>query len=308
MRKDCSTTLPYTIRFIKTTWLVGCILSGVCYGILILLGYFCFIALRNRDDGNARVNKGLAAYILLTILVGTIAEVLDIMVTINGILDESCKSEYLQLWSPYIGRVDIVFLAINLITDGLLIWRCYAIAKGLRRKACIALWSIPFLVYVGMVVTGVILTMTLSTQNQTSSLGKTLILLQFGISLFLNTLISLYIILLLLQQRRLMVQTFGRDGPLPYIDVLTVLVESAGLILVIDTFAICTIAFSPLGNVAFQLWLHLQPIASLLIIHRVSRGTDYFSKKVERKDSLRFSIVVPPSPQEAEDVATVDYK
>lgn len=36
------------------------------------------------------------------------------------------------------------------------------------------------------------------------------------------------------------------------------LVESAGLIVVVDVFAIATIALAPVGNIAFQLWVHLQ--------------------------------------------------
>lgn len=121
MTDNCSTTLPYTVRFIKTTWLVGCALSGICYGLLVCLGCISLEALRKRDKGNPRVNRFLIGYVVLTILVGTAAEVGDIKGTIDGVFNNNCHSDYLQPPNPYIGHIDIVFLIINLLTDGLLV-------------------------------------------------------------------------------------------------------------------------------------------------------------------------------------------
>lgn len=121
MADNCSATLPYTARFIKTTWLVGCALSGICYGLLVSLSYISLDALRKREKGNPRVNRFLIGYVLLTILVGTAAEVGDIKGTIDGVFNDNCHSDYLQPPNPYIGHIDIVFLVINLLTDGLLV-------------------------------------------------------------------------------------------------------------------------------------------------------------------------------------------
>ncbi|KXN84670.1 hypothetical protein AN958_12048, partial [Leucoagaricus sp. SymC.cos] len=105
-----------TARFVETGWFLCCVLSGVCCGILrlvILAGYNCLIALRKRpmEDSQARL------------------EAFDIKITPDGVLDQMCQDNHVQPLNPYLGRVDIAFLVISLLTDGLLVWRCYAVAS-----------------------------------------------------------------------------------------------------------------------------------------------------------------------------------
>lgn len=110
------------------------------------------------------------------------------------------------------------------------------------------------------VVTGIILAITFWGSSKRDKFGQILILVQFGTSLFLNTIISSSLVILLLRHRNRFVRVFGKGQGQStlYLNILTVLIESAGVIIVVDVFAIATIALAPVGNVAFQLWVHTQ--------------------------------------------------
>ncbi|KAF5346877.1 hypothetical protein D9756_010577 [Leucocoprinus leucothites] len=290
----CVLTPRYTVRFVKTCWLVGSILSGVCYGFLVMLAYNCLTTLRKRGDGKSLVRSRLSIYVLVTAVLATIAEAMDIKVTIDGVLDQTCQGNHVQPLNPYLGRVDIAFLFVNFLTDGLLVWRCWAIARGLSGKKWSYSWIIPLIVYVVMLVTGIILIVVFSISQKRGGIGDKLIIVQFGISLLLNSLISSSIVTLILYRRRALAQ-YDPELAQPFLSVVTILVESALLTVFIDLFVIVSVPLIPVGGVAFQLWVQVQPIASLLIIYRVSRGTDYFNGREELTDSLRFTSVPPIS-------------
>lgn len=105
--------------------MLGCILASIGYGALVVLGHSCYVTLRQRKRGSSRVNKGLIAYVLFTIILGTVVEVVDIEVTIAGLLDDACFFNNLQPPDPYLGRFSVLFLLVNLTTDSLLVstWR-----------------------------------------------------------------------------------------------------------------------------------------------------------------------------------------
>lgn len=119
--EHCQTALPDSTRAVRMSWLLGCILSSIGYGALLVLGQACFIGLRRRERGKPQVNRALIAYVLLTVTLGTVAEGVDIALTITAVLRDACFFENLQPPNPYIGRFAILFLLINLTTDGLLV-------------------------------------------------------------------------------------------------------------------------------------------------------------------------------------------
>lgn len=120
-KESCQDVFPDTTRLVRVSWLVGCILSSIGYGALLVLGYACFVTLRQQKRGNPRINKGLTAYVLLTVILVTVAEAIDIELTIAGVLDEACLFDDLRLPDPYIVRFALLFVLINLTTDGLLV-------------------------------------------------------------------------------------------------------------------------------------------------------------------------------------------
>jgi hypothetical protein len=104
--------------------MVGCVLSSIGYGALLVVGHACFVGLRRRDSesgGHSRVNRNkvLIVYVLFTLILTTVAEIIDIVVTINSALDDVCFFKNLRPPNPLLGRFDIILLLINFTTDGL---------------------------------------------------------------------------------------------------------------------------------------------------------------------------------------------
>lgn len=125
---NCVSTFPETSRFAKTMWLLGCVSQGIGYGILLLLAFTCFQALRKRKGGSPRINKGLIVYTLLSAALATAAEVTNITLTFRAVLDDTCVGPYLHLPDPYLGPADIVSFMATLLSDGLLVSAMFLLA------------------------------------------------------------------------------------------------------------------------------------------------------------------------------------
>lgn len=123
---DCLTSLPSTIHAIRLSWIVGCILSAIGYGALLVVGYACYLGLRRRDSqsgGHSRVNnnKALIVYVIFTLVLTTATEVVDIIATLNGVLDDVCFFQNMLPRNPYVGPFTIPLWLINVTTDGLFV-------------------------------------------------------------------------------------------------------------------------------------------------------------------------------------------
>jgi hypothetical protein len=64
--------------------------------------------------------------------------------------------------------------------------------------------------------------------------------------------------ILILHYRRITIEALGKNNPTPYLNVMTVLIESASLAVVIDVFALVGYVQGILGNVATQIWIPMQ--------------------------------------------------
>lgn len=83
--------------------------------------------------------------------------------------------------------------------------------------------------------------------------------LQLGISVFLNTLITSTIVTLLFLHRRMMIRVFGNEQHLPLLNIATILIESAALIVFVGIAEIVTVtAFHSVGDMVSQVWTFIQ--------------------------------------------------
>lgn len=121
----CYSPQPDSTRMMRVCWMAGCALSAIAYGALVVVGHACCVGLRRRSPnpaGHSRIlnkNTMLIAYVAFTLLLTTVAEVIDIFVVINSVLDDACFFRNLRPPNPLLGRFDILLLLINLTTDGL---------------------------------------------------------------------------------------------------------------------------------------------------------------------------------------------
>lgn len=117
----CVSTAPETAHLAKTLWLLGCMLASITFGILLMLARSCLQALYKRKNRNPYVNRGLAIYVWLVIVIATGTEIIAIRDTLYGVLDETCVGPYLHVFQPYFGPPDIFNFLIALLTDSLLV-------------------------------------------------------------------------------------------------------------------------------------------------------------------------------------------
>jgi hypothetical protein len=120
----CHDAQPDTTRTVRLSWMVGCILSGIGYGALLVVGHACYVGLRRRSSPNEeypRVKKVLIAYVVFTLILMTLTEVIEITLTVNSVLDDACFFQNLQPSDPYLGSFAIPVLLIDITTDGLFV-------------------------------------------------------------------------------------------------------------------------------------------------------------------------------------------
>jgi hypothetical protein len=114
----------YTARDLKTTWLLGCLLGSIFYGILVQIGYDCLTMLRiKRNETNRGVMTALMLYVAIILVVGTVEEALTIHITLDGVLGDTvmCEGDGTRPPSLFAGPINIIFLTVGLITDGSLV-------------------------------------------------------------------------------------------------------------------------------------------------------------------------------------------
>lgn len=118
----CTNTKPNeTGHFVVTIWLLGAELGTFTYAILLMLTISCFRALRKRKSGSKWMNRCLGIYVVFAALLGAVALALSIRETLRGVLDVMCIGPKLQPPDPYDLRTLVIYVLINLMTDGLLV-------------------------------------------------------------------------------------------------------------------------------------------------------------------------------------------
>jgi hypothetical protein len=120
----CFNPVPVTTRTVRQSWIVGCILSGVGYGALLVVGHACLVGLRQRNtqgERYPRVKKVLILYVVFTLILTTVTEIIEIAVTVNSALDDVCFFQSLQPPNPYLGRFPILIWLIDITTDSLFV-------------------------------------------------------------------------------------------------------------------------------------------------------------------------------------------
>ncbi|TFK35715.1 hypothetical protein BDQ12DRAFT_611226 [Crucibulum laeve] len=100
-------------------------------------------------------------------------------------------------------------------------------------------------------------------------------LMVYGIvTLSINVSITMMIVTRLFIHRRHLSRLLGSPNASPYTAIITILVESAALVVLCDIFFLISFALNSwTGNIGFQIWIQIQTIGPLLIIFRVGQGS-----------------------------------
>ncbi|KAF9000098.1 hypothetical protein BDQ17DRAFT_1360106 [Cyathus striatus] len=297
-----------------TIWVQGGIASGVIYGGVTLLAFFC-IQLLWRNDGLSRARKRTAPYwhTYARCFYWRRSSSSNMYTLFFGVRDWCSVQETVM---NSLGRLgDVCYVIANWGADALLIWRCMVIYKGSR----IPRWTIsllPSLLFLASIGTGILfLCFPDGTGNilnvRHSGDPENVQSIHACVTLSLNILVTFMIVSRLLLYRHRIVRVLGKKHGTPYTGVIAMIVESQVIVVIFGLVLVAEL-FEEGGEgegtlLAYQIAAQVQIFAPLLIIFRVAQGkawsSETYSKVTtmtpsERKGSisaLRFESTVDPS-------------
>ncbi|KAF9000097.1 hypothetical protein BDQ17DRAFT_1427367 [Cyathus striatus] len=197
------------------------------------------------------------------------------IITTTGVLrNDDIKPENKELETAYFGDWNIICFLVNWSSSVLLAWRCIVLYSEGSLDTSMTRWIVPF-------VTGFVLFalggMGTSVYILHSLYGQTvdlLFLIYMGISFLVNIIFTSMIIGRLAYFRRAIALSSGWHGSVNYTQIMSMLVESAAIIILFDVFFTLTFFLHPYtyGSLGIHICVQVQNIGSVLIIFRVFRG------------------------------------
>ncbi|KAF9000105.1 hypothetical protein BDQ17DRAFT_1410468 [Cyathus striatus] len=282
-----------------TIWVQGGVASGIVYGGVTLLTFFC-IQLLWRNDGlptRTAKNRALLTYVGVMFFLATFILSSNMYTLFFGVRDWCSNQENVM---NSLGRLgDVCYVIANWGADALLIWRCIVVYKGSR----IPMWAISFLptlLFLTSIGTGILFLCfpdgkgnILNTRH--SGDPENVQSIHACVTLSVNVLVTFMIISRLLLYRHRIVRVLGEKHGSPYTGVITMIVESQAIVLIFGLVLVAELFVEGGGGegtlLAYQIAAQIQIFAPLLIIFRVAQGkawsSETYSKVTTITDSER---------------------
>ncbi|KAF8160669.1 hypothetical protein B0H34DRAFT_346155 [Crassisporium funariophilum] len=258
-------------------WLFGVLLSTAEYGVVATLFCACVFLLR-KSSGDTRNNTHffLLWYITMMFTLSTAGLLASIIKVTKVIFQHDGTAVHQAVMENT--TTSCVILA-NWGADGFLLWRCAVFYHGvcpLLRWVILVLVS--FLASISLAM-GVICFLINSNTNILSGLDFDVIFVAFACSsAFINLVITGLIVGRIIYFRRSLAKTLGHNSSLSYTSVISMLVESASLVVIFVTaYVICALA-PGLGNISIvplESLTNIYVISPLIIIFRVGQGKSW---------------------------------
>ncbi|KAF8899419.1 hypothetical protein BD779DRAFT_82945 [Infundibulicybe gibba] len=271
---------PAETIFLERTFIAGDFLSGLGYGVQLVLFTSCALFLWEQRK-TRRQAVYLLVYITLLLLVETLFEAVQAR-TVQVIYIDNRNYP----GGPWQYFLDTQYLAINVIfyatlfvltflSDLLVLWRCWVIWNASGKTVAYLVTFFPALVLLASFVMGTLWTLQSSQPGLSlySSLPLAYGLSYYILSLSVNILLTILITIRLIMYRRALMSTLPTDHAKNYISLATIVVESAAIY---SAFALMFIITYAINNPMNQIFLTLagsaQQIAGYLIIYRLAQG------------------------------------
>ncbi|KAG1740467.1 uncharacterized protein EDB91DRAFT_1248351 [Suillus paluster] len=282
--------------YAEGAWLQGAIITGVLYGMVIVLSAMCWRSLWPHTRSNAtgyKRHRFFLCYVTFLFLVGTIYVAFNAQITQMGFIDNRLypggPGAYEEATSS--APLNTAFVVSDWCADILMIWRCTAVYRDTKiHRLIIGLGSILFL---GVLVCGTLWLAIVSTPAQATSgwMSFSLLFPYLCFSLAINIFISLLTVIRLLYHRHRISKVLGSGHGTIYASFATVIIESASI------YSVCSLLYlipyalnSPISYAFMQLLGEAQVIAPLLIIHRVSEGKAWTTHSATLMDNNSFQL------------------
>ncbi|KAF9224916.1 hypothetical protein BS17DRAFT_879697 [Gyrodon lividus] len=285
--------LPASQIYAEGTWLHGAIVTGILYGVVVVLYIMCARSLWDRIRTSAvdyKKNVFFFCYVNFIFALGTIYVAFNNQITQLGFVNNrdypggpSAFEENTS--SP---PLNTAFVLSNWCADSLMIWRCIVVYRDTKFHALIAAFG--FLMFIASVgtyppspiqltpynfPTGSLWVIIVSRPVQSASgwMSFSFLFPYISVSLAINILISILTVTRLLYHRARISRVLGPGHGMIYATGAAMIVESASV------YSICSLLYlipygarSQLANSFMQILGEAQIIAPLLIIYRVSEG------------------------------------
>ncbi|KXN80820.1 hypothetical protein AN958_07256 [Leucoagaricus sp. SymC.cos] len=299
MLLPANASLPQLV-FANKVWLQGLVLTGVLYGIVVmhccscmsLLASNCSKLLGASTDGQRR---WLRLYVGFLFVISTTGMALHWKGSEIAFIHHSGDYGGPALYtandtSAVAVAVAVCFIVLQWAADGLLMWRCLSFftrpdsPSGSSPKLTSALIVLLAMINVGLSMLFVVAAAVPASFGS----GTSALMLLYGFYTFLlNTGITIAIVTALLRQRRRVEQLFGPGHGKAYLNIISIVVESAAVIVVYDLFwLVPAILQHPISLIGFQIGIMVQIIPPLMIIQRVARGTAWPTQRPKEEWSL----------------------
>jgi len=283
--------------FLEQCLLDGVVAGAIVFGMLSMVAFNCFHYLF-KDKRLEQVNWAMVIYTFViyawaTIYVGTWTKLIE-MIFIDDSNYPGGPLQYFFNVTPTIYDVtDVSYAVINLMADGLLVYRCWMVWN--RRWVVIIIPLLMYLADIAMAILGTFQQINPIAPFFANNPSLSFQVPYFSISVALTILLSIMIAARLLSARKRIVDVLGPQHAKLYTSITAMIVESAGLftlssIFVISSFGVgLTVGLSSnyylLFNVIAPIHTMVTAIAPLLLISRVARGHAYSEEAVSRSVS-----------------------
>ncbi|CAL1714268.1 unnamed protein product [Somion occarium] len=288
--------------FLEKTFLASGYLTGVGYGIQLVIYTICIRGLLQRKP-TTNFTRFLIAYTtclcaMNTIWTGTCAYGLQLTYIDNRNypgggpwaflqIEFSTPSQLLSCASYIIG---------NIMADAILLWRCQVIWTGTLGRKVRIIMIFPGLIQLASIATGIVFAIdSASPAGYFSKTTASIALSYFTISLSLNIILTLMIAGRLTAYRRQGQEVLGQTYGKHYTSIATMFIESAALHSLCSFLLLITYALNHPIN---QIWLGLYPatqmISNYLIIYRVAQGRAWNTDTLGELSTVVFETRVRP--------------
>ncbi|KAF9445801.1 hypothetical protein P691DRAFT_830567 [Macrolepiota fuliginosa MF-IS2] len=291
-----SSTVSLDLEHTQMALSIGITIGAIFTGGTIVLSISCLFLLSSNTGGSSKRNLFLRAYIT-ALLLAIIGLELAYLLAANSFavfhvhsIVELAKRQGSVL-SLFISITPVIVIG---ITDGLLVWRCYAVHQVFEQTPSRwrnIFWILPALLWLLNMGTNVFLP-NLYDSSSTCVVSGILaapiaqLPLVYAVTLIsnivLNTYASLFIAVRMLQYRRIMIRCIGAGAPAArYVYIVGLLLESAAInvpVAFAAAIGLCvpgTIFGPAMGPVVGS----GQALASILIIHQVALGKAFDQQK-----------------------------
>ncbi|KAK0441326.1 hypothetical protein EV421DRAFT_1812688 [Armillaria borealis] len=270
----------------ERTWLIGAILTGVGYGVVLTLTLICISRLlKRRRRSSLKQTYFWLGYVSLVFLFATIFIAGSSTMAQYSFIDYRlfpggpAQFENLMFSIPVSEMGNVAFVLSNWFADAVVVWRCLVVYKGSRFSWWLVA-LVPCLTYIASWVLGLLWLIQVSAPASSPWATSSINFTQpyFWTSFSLNVTMTLAIVSRLLVYRYRISSVMGSSYGRQYTSIASMIVESSLLYTSFQLLFIVPFGLnSPVQTIFIQPLSQVQVIAPLLIIFRVSSGRAWTS-------------------------------